>query len=456
MELFGTAGIRGPVEHRTTPQLAVAVGLAAAVDGDEWVVGRDGRLSGYALVDAVSAGLKAGGADVINVGSLSTPALAFASRDRHGIMVTASHNPPSDNGLKLFIDGTEYDSKREAAIERRIKAGPSPTSWSEWRSSREMTVTDDYRRAVITYATAMVSDATGVTVAIDGGGGMGSLMSPPVLDELGARVHALNCHIDPEFSARPSKPTADTIQELSAYVSEAESMDFGVAHDGDGDRLVVVNGSGKVVHEDTILAVLAGFFVETTEVNDPVVITTPNASGRIDERVESLGGRVIRGPLGGLHETRAAVEAASSPGTDVVFAAEPWKHIHPAFGPWIDATASVAILAGLVADVGGIEELLEPITERPYRKVNVGCPDDRKTQVMGALSRELPAQFPDATLDDSYGIRLDWPTGSWVLVRPSGTEPFIRIYVEGEDVEALITETRSVVESTVAGDKSSE
>jgi len=108
-ELFGTAGIRGEVRSRVTPAFALRVAAAAARDGGEFVVGRDGRESGPALAAAVEAGLTSAGARVVRVGQVPTPALAFASRGRRGVMVTASHNPPSDNGLKFFRDGREYD-----------------------------------------------------------------------------------------------------------------------------------------------------------------------------------------------------------------------------------------------------------------------------------------------------------------------------------------------------------
>jgi len=129
MDLFGTAGVRGDVRTNVTPSLATAVGRAAAADGSEFVVGRDGRTTGEGLVAAVEAGLESGGADVRHVGQVPTPALAYASQGRRGIMVTASHNPPSDNGLKLFEDGTEYDREAERQVESRVESAPEPVSW---------------------------------------------------------------------------------------------------------------------------------------------------------------------------------------------------------------------------------------------------------------------------------------------------------------------------------------
>ena len=126
MELFGTAGIRGPVGGLLTPELAVRVGRAAGRDGDAFAVGHDGRVTSPALADALVAGLASAGVDVVRVGAVPTPALAYASRGRRGVMVTASHNPPSDNGIKLFVDGQEYGDSAEARIEERVDAETGP------------------------------------------------------------------------------------------------------------------------------------------------------------------------------------------------------------------------------------------------------------------------------------------------------------------------------------------
>lgn len=214
---------------------------------------------------------------------------------------------------------------------------------------------------------------------------------------------------------------------------------------------MIIDADGDVVHEDTVLALLAERYTRESDAADPVVVTTPNASGRIDERVREAGGRVERVRLGALHEGIAAVRAESAPGDDtrVVFAAEPWKHIHVGFGEWIDGVASAAVIARLVAE-SGLDALREPITERPYRKVSIDCPDEAKPGVMDRLGSTLPDAFPDATVDTDHGVRLEFPDASWTLVRPSGTEPYVRIYAESDEVDELIADVEAVVEDVVA------
>lgn len=447
MELFGTAGIRGPVHDEVTPALALQVGQAVGVDGDEFVVARDGRETGPALAAAVEAGLESQGATVRRAGQLPTPALAYASRGRRGVMVTASHNPPTDNGLKLFVDGQEYETPAEARIEDRVSAGQSPTAWDEWGSSTAIDLLQPYRDAVVAYARNYGAALDGLRVVVDCGNGMASVATPQVLRALGASVVALNANVDGHFPGRESKPTPESLSDLRAFVADGEYA-LGIGHDGDADRIVLVDGDGDVVHEDTVVAILAASYVRSSDCGDPVVVTTPNASARIDERVRTAGGRVERVELGALHEGVATALSAGDAETDVVFAAEPWKHVHTSFGGWIDGVASAAVFARLVA-AQGLEALQAPVTERPYRKESVDCPDEAKSAVMDALADAMPAQFPDAAVSTEYGLRLTFADDSWLLVRPSGTEPYVRIYAESDDVDALVEDGISAIEDAV-------
>lgn len=451
MDLFGTAGIRGDARETVTPSLAQRVGQAAAADAREenddveFVVARDGRETGQALVDAMASGLASAGADVVEVGQAPTPALAYASQGRYGVAITASHNPPEDNGIKLFVDGEEYGGEAEARIEGRIADGVKPAAWDEWGARESAEVLTDYREAVVEYAEGFGAALDGLRVVVDCGNGMAGLATPQVLRELGAHVVTLNGNVDGHFPGRGSKPTGETLGDCISFLEDG-NFDLGIAHDGDADRIVVLTGDGEVVHEDTVLAMLAEEYVSAADSEDPAIVTTPNASARIDERVRAAGGRVERVALGYLHDGIADARAG---GADVAFAAEPWKHVHTRFGGWIDGVASAAVLARLVADIP-LSERREPIRERPYRKVSVPCEDDAKVDAMARLTETLPERFPEASVDDEYGIRLELPDASWVLVRPSGTEPYLRIYAESDDVETLSGAAKTVVEDAIA------
>ncbi|KTG07594.1 phosphomannomutase [Haloferax profundi] len=451
MELFGTAGIRGSVTARVTPELALSVGRAAgraALESDssaEFVVGRDGRTSGQGLVAAVEAGLLSAGADVTRIGVVPTPALAYASQGRRGVMLTASHNPPTDNGIKMFVDGQEYDRPLEQDIEARVESGMAPVEWDHWGTSGTNDVLDDYRDTITAFASGHGSAPDELSIAVDCGNGMSALGTPQVLRDMGAHVVTLNAQVDGHFPGRESKPTPESLKDLRAFVADGD-FDFGIGHDGDADRIVVVDADGDVVHEDTVIAIVGEHYVRTSDVDDPVVVTTPNASGRIDERVREAGGRVERVRLGALHE---GIASARADGGDVVFAAEPWKHIHPSLGGWIDGIASAALISRLVAE-SGLDGLREPVTERPYRKVSVSCPDEKKATAMGALETSLPDAMDPESVDTEYGVRLEFADASWTLVRPSGTEPYIRVYAEADDVDSLVDQVTDVVEAEIS------
>ncbi len=445
---FGTSGVRGPVEDEVTPDAVARVARAAAGEGDSFVLGCDGRLTSPALVDAAASGLAAGGADVERLGRVPTPALAFASQGQCGLMVTASHNPPGDNGLKLFVDGTGITEEAERRIEARAGDARSTAPWDDWGEASRGTILASYRHSIEAYLEPFGADPGDRSVVLDCGTGMAATVAPGLVRSLGATVRSLNAAVDGTFPARPSKPTADTLGTLRAFV-ESGPADVGLAFDGDADRLVVVDAEGEVVHEDTIVAILATHYVQQASVADPVVVTTPNASARIDERVAAVGGRTERTGLGGLRRGIDRVRKDAGPETAVVFAAEPWKHLHPAFGGWVDAVVSAGLVVKLLGETD-LAELRAPVRERPYRKASVRCPDEQKDAVMAVLEERLGAAFPEASREETDGIRLSLPGSGWMMVRPSGTEPKIRAYVESSEADAVIPRITGIIADAVA------
>lgn len=450
MPLFGTAGIRGSTTEFITPALAESIGRAAGYDArqhdasPEFVVGRDGRVTGDGLTAAVSAGLQSVGVPATHLGQVPTPTLAFGSRNRRGVMVTASHNPPSDNGIKLFVDGVEYDTDAEQRITSLVENPPSPTDWDTWTTSTTTDILPTYREAIIKYARSHGTHLDDLEVVIDCGNGTASHATPTILNELGASIVTLHANVDGSFPGRPSKPTPETLTGCQQFIADGD-FDLGIAHDGDGDRVVFLDTDGAIIHEDTILAILARHFVAQSSVADPVVITTPNASARVDEQVDDAGGDTVRTALGTLHEEMARIEASDR---TVVFAGEPWKHIHPQLGGWIDGIATAAIVSRLVASQG-LSTLRAPVTERPYRKLSIDCPKPHQDAVMERLATDLPALFDAAELSTAHGVRITRPDGAWILARPSGTEPKIRLYVEADDADSLMADVEATVQSVI-------
>lgn len=453
---FGTAGIRGAVPTQFDQLDAITVGLAIQQTlGDgvtEVVIGRDARTTGHTLTAGVIAGITTAGGDCIDAGAIPTPVLAHASQGRIGVMVTASHNPPQDNGIKVFVDGSEIRRPDERAIEEACTQPSVRSPWDEAGSVSSSNPMSPYQRDLGEYLQAVASEheladdrpLDGLEIALDGGNGMAVPTIAPVLRELGASVVTFNADPSGHAPARESKPTEASISGFRRWLAGTEtSYDLGMAFDGDGDRIVLVDPEGHVIHEDTVIAMLATSFSRHASVDHPIIVTTPNASARIDDAVITHGGSVERTPLGGLIEGIDSVRRRNTPGERVVFAAEPWKHLYPDFGMWIDALAAAGVLSILVMSASSLETLTAPIANPPYRKEHVRCPDALKTQVMKRLVESMPRAFPEGSFEHaSDGIRVTFGRFEWLLIRPSGTEPVIRVYAEGETtVETRLTPT---------------
>ncbi|ERH07631.1 MAG: phosphomannomutase [Halonotius sp. J07HN4] len=289
--MFGTSGIRGPIGDAVTADLALSIGRAVATDGAETVViGRDARESGGFLRDAVTAGCRECGADVIDLGMAATPTVARSIARLNadaGIVVTASHNPSEDNGLKLWTpSGQAFDTDRRNRI-AGIVENESYTfaAWDESGTRRS----DD--RAIAAHTNAVVeaieTDAAidDLSVVVDVGNGVGSVTAA-ALGELGVDVTTLNAQPDGSFPGRPSEPTAETVTTLCRQVEHGDA-DLGIAHDGDADRMVAVDETGTFVPKDVLLALFARRAV--ARAGGGVVAAPVDTSRCVDDAIDSLG-----------------------------------------------------------------------------------------------------------------------------------------------------------------------
>ncbi|MDZ7730341.1 MAG: hypothetical protein U5K37_04580 [Natrialbaceae archaeon] len=287
-----------------------------------------------------------------------------------------------------------------------------PETWSAWGQAAAADILPAYRKSAVGYLREMFGHRplADFRIAIDCGGGMSGLVTPQVLDSLGGDTVTLNATIDSSFSARSSKPTKESLQSFLRFI-KTSGVDIGIAHDGDGDRLVVVDEYGEICHEDTILAAVAREYVLRADQMDPVIITTPNVSARVEQVVEAEGGSVDYVPLGGIPD-RISSPAEGS----VVFAGEPWKHVHPRFGSWMDAVVSAGVISCLAKQAGSLEALFANIPSYQYRKEQISCPDERKAGAMERIRRTLPQHFSNAVIQDEFGMKLWFGDVSWVLV----------------------------------------
>ncbi|MBP1911611.1 phosphoglucosamine mutase [Thermococcus stetteri] len=423
MRLFGTAGIRGTLWEKITPELAMKVGMAVGTyKSGKALVGRDGRTSSVMLKNAMISGLLSTGMEVLDADLIPTPVLAWGTRKLAdaGVMITASHNPPTDNGIKVFNgDGTEFYVEQERELEEVIFSGNfRKARWDEIKPVRNVEVIPDYINAVLDF----VNHETNLKVLYDGANGAGSLVAPYLLREMGAKVFSVNAHVDGHFPGRKPEPRYENIAYLGKLVREL-GVDLAIAQDGDADRIAVFDEKGNYVDEDTVIAIFAKLYVE--EHGGGTIVVSIDTGSRIDDVVERAGGKVYRVPLGQPHDGIKKYGA--------IFAAEPWKLVHPKFGPWIDPYVTMGLLIKLIDENGPLSELVKEIPTYYLRKANVLCPDEYKAEVVRRAAEEVEKKLSGEIKEvlTISGFRIALTDGSWILIRPSGTEPKIRVVVEG-------------------------
>ncbi|ACV47258.1 MULTISPECIES: phosphoglucosamine mutase [Halomicrobium] len=419
--MFGTSGIRGPVGEDVTAALALDVGRALGVEADRVVVGRDPRESGELLTDALAAGLRESGTDVIDLGVAATPTVARSVgwRDADaGAAITASHNPAPDNGIKLWQpSGQAFDEAGRERIAERVRDGVADLE--AWDELGTRTTWDGRERHARTIADAVsLAPADAPPVAVDLGNGAGGV-SVDALQELGCAVETLNAQPDGSFPGRPSEPTADNCASLSALVANTDA-ELGVAHDGDADRLRAATADGSFVSGDELLAVFAR---EAASPGDTVAVPVDTSLAVADFLAEA-DVAVTYTPVGDVY----VAERASRPG--VAFGGEP-------SGAWIwpdqtlcpDGPLAACRLVALHAEEP-LRERVAAVPDYPIRRESIAVEDKRA--VVDRLADRITAEYDDvATLD---GVRVDLGD-AWFLVRASGTQPLVRITAEARDEE---------------------
>ncbi|UCC33698.1 MAG: phosphoglucosamine mutase [Candidatus Bathyarchaeota archaeon] len=439
--LFGTSGIRGVFNVDLTPKLALEVGLALAThtNSGEIVIGHDTRVSSPLLEHSVISGLLSGGSNVRRLGLTPTPVLAFLTRELKvdaGLMITASHNPPEYNGIKIFNpDSTAYNEEEQRKIEEIIdKRLFKRSAWQNIKTAASQDRTQTYLEVVQQAAKLERS----WRVVLDPGCGATCHVAPALFRLLECRITALNSQPDGFFPARSPAPEPESLEPLGRVVKEL-GADVGFAFDGDGDRVVVIDETGMIAPLDQTLAAYAGYLVRKHK--GGVVVTTVETSMCLERTIEPLHGKVLRTRVGDV-EVATAVKNRKA-----VFGGEPcgaW--IHPSLHYCPDGILSSALLLkALEAEDKTVTSFISKVPRFSMLRRKLSCPKQVKSLVMNDLKKTLPALFPEIVEELAIdGVRLTLKNG-WVLVRPSGTEPQIRITVEAENPE----EARSIMEKSL-------
>jgi phosphomannomutase/phosphoglucomutase len=433
MEIFGSSGVRGIVGETLTPGEAVRVAQAAGnkLDADRVAVARDTRRTGGMFVSAVASGLASVGCDIDRVGVVPTPALqAYCEREGSpGVMVTASHNPPAFNGLKLAgPDGVELTSDDLDRVETGLDGDPALVSWNETGESRHVEgVRRAYREQLLAAVDRASIAAADLTVALDPGHGAGALTSPDVLAALGCTVKTVNAQPDGQFPGRKPEPVEKTLADLRGLV-EASGADLGVAHDGDADRAMFVDERGTHIEGATALAALAAAELDAGE----TAVSAVNVSQRLVDVVQSADASLELTPIGSTHLI-TAIRRLQAAGETVPVAGESNGGVFfPEYRIARDGAYTAARFLELVAERPASEVVAPYDSYQNVReKLRYGSGSEREVMMTAA---ERAAGESDATVDTTDGFRLDYGD-AWVLARPSGTEPVVRVYAEARETD---------------------
>ena len=428
-KLFGTSGIRGKIGSDITLEVAVEIGMAIATytggKGSKIVLGYDSRTSNVMIENAVTAGLLQCGCHVLKMGMAPTPLVGYATMKLEanaGVMITASHNPPEYNGIKLWNpDGMAYRQEQERFIEEIIhKKSFKTVSWEDIGKVEEVNyVVSEYIKDILDH----VDIKPGIKVVVDCANGAASYLSPIILRKAGCSVVAINSQPDGFFPGRLPEPSQKNLQELMKVV-KATGADIGIAHDGDADRMIAIDEKGRMADFDKLLAIVSREIGGT-------VVTTVDASLCTDKCMDEVGGHVIRTKVGDVHVAEA-IE-----GNNATFGGEPsgtW--LHPNFCMCPDGILSALRVIELVQKYGSLSKQLDAVPSYPTIRDRVNCENFQKEPIMEKVEEELHILLDDVVdVNRIDGVRITLDDGSWVLIRPSGTESFIRITLEATSNE---------------------
>ncbi len=425
-KLFGTNGIRGVPNEGLNSDLCLEMGrsIASFFDSGTIAIARDTRLSGDYIFSTVSAGLLSAGSSLVNVGVLPTPGLQMYCKTHKipGVMITASHNPPQYNGIKVIeADGTEASRETEESLEllyynRKFRV-------SDWKNLGVMSAEPEYYKS---YVESMISSAglnekkIDLRIAFDAGNGASFLTTPLMLQRVGTTLTTLNCNPDGLFTSRNSEPKPENLKSLETLMKSG-NFDIGIAHDGDADRCVFYDEKANFVEGNEILAIFAKYLCEKGD----TVVTPISTSDALEEVCRLKGINLVRTKVGAPIVARTIIKEKASLGGEenggIIFSKHQFCR---------DGGMTALLMISVMNKTGKrLSELTREIPKYFVMKRSV----QRKTS-WDAISKLLRGSDDILKTDETDGLKI-WEKSGWVLIRPSGTEPIIRIYSNSRTLE---------------------
>jgi phosphomannomutase/phosphoglucomutase len=434
-KLFGTNGIRGLVNVELTPEMVIKVGCSIGTffGRKNLLLGYDARTSGPMFARAVISGLTATGCNVFFAGMAPTPALQYAVKNHKmdgGVIITASHNPPEYNGIKvIWSDGIETSHEQEVEIENIYFDNKIVfAEWDKLGTLRELPgINDEYIRAIEKQVNLSKIAERHFHVVVDAANSVGGLTAPPLLRELGCKVTSINANIDGTFPGRLPEPRPESLTDLASTV-KAIGADLGVAFDGDADRSIFVDENGVIYWGDKTFAVIIKQFL----IKNPgaKIVTPVSSSTLIKDTVEAYKGELIWTKVGSVTVSQKMKELNVKLGGE--------ENGGVFYGPHQavrDGAMTTALLLNIMAETG--EKLSKLVAEQPQyflEKGKIECPDEKKEVLLQKLFEQVKGENI-STID---GVKIWFSDNSAILIRPSGTEPVFRLYAEAKSQEKAL------------------
>ena len=430
-KFFGTNGIRGVFPEDLTLEFIHDMTLAIGTYFKEGpvLIGFDGRQSSPVICKVITSALNSIGIDCNVAGIVPTPCLEFAVKTlgySGGLMITASHNPPQYNGIKpAAMDGVEISREDELKIEdiylqkRWLK---NPEKFGS--TGTEKRAIETYLRGITTQVDSELIESKKFKVVLDLGNGAQAVSAPDLCKRLNCKTFLINETIDGTFPGRGSEPTPQNLSELSKSVIE-NNADFGIAFDGDGDRSIFCDNNGEILTGDKSALVLIQHLLKKNP--SSLVVTCLNSSSNIEILADKFNSKIIRTKVGSVEVSRKMVPTDALAGYE-----ENGGFMYGKHNQVRDGSMTLALMLELLAS--SEKSLSADIAELPpsfTTKDKVSCSPEKISKLISSLKEE----FPDSNVSDGIKITID--SKNWVMIRPSGTEPIARIYVEAESQEKL-------------------
>lgn len=446
-KFFGTNGIRGVFSEDFTLEFVhdMILALGTYFEKGPVLVGYDGRESSPAICKVVSSALNSIGLDCNIAGIVPTPCLEFAVKSlgySGGIMITASHNPPQYNGIKPCAkDGVEISREDELIVEdiylqkRWLK---KPDSWGI--TGIENRAIDTYLKGIISHIDSKLIESKHFKVVLDLGNGTQAVSAPNFCKMLNCETFFINENIDGTFPGRGSEPTPQNLSELSKTVIE-NNADLGIAFDGDGDRSIFCDNTGNILTGEKSALVLTQHIIKKNP--NSLIVTCLNSGSNIEVLADKFNSKVIRTKVGSVEVSRKMVPTDALIGFE-----ENGGFMYGKHNQVRDGCMTLALMLDLLAH--SQKSLSDEIISLPpsfTTKDKVSCPPESVSKLITSLKEEFPNS------DTTDGIKITIDLKNWVMIRPSGTEPIVRVYVEAESQEkldALISDYLAKVNSIIS------